>query len=112
MVKLLCLFKLVDSLGCAQEALALPAGVGNVAELLLPLGQSDQKYLAAMGDGSKLQITINKKFVDVSAAIRDGDKIVSFPKGLSVAKDYLSGYHTLEQVGEYFGASSLQLAAR
>ena len=74
MVKPLCFFKLVNSLGCAQEALALSAGVGNAARLRAFLGKRDQTYLAALGDGSKLQVTINKIFVDMSAAIWRGTK--------------------------------------
>lgn len=79
MLKLLYFFNLVDIMGCAQEELVQPAEVDNVAKLLVHLGQCDEKYRSALADGSKLQITINKKFVDNTAMIRDGDEIAFFP---------------------------------
>jgi molybdopterin synthase sulfur carrier subunit len=81
MLKLLYFFNLVDTLGCAQEELALPDGVTDVGGLLAWLGQRDEKYLKALADGSKLQLTINKKFVDRATSIKDGDEIAFFPKG-------------------------------
>lgn len=79
MVKLLYFINLVDILGCAQEELLLPDGIDTVAGLLVHLGQCDKKYLNALADGSKLQVTINKKFVDTATAIKDGDEIAFFP---------------------------------
>ena len=79
MIKLLYFFNLVDSLGCAQEEIALFDGVSDVAALLTWLGKRDEKYRAALADGSKLQVTINKKFVDTTAAIKEGDEIAFFP---------------------------------
>ena len=81
MVKLLYFFKLVDLLGCSQEELKLPEGVVNVAGLLAWMGQRGEPYRAALADGSGLQITINKKFVDPASAINDGDEVAFFPQG-------------------------------
>ena len=80
MLKLLYFFKLVDLLGCSQEEFKLPEGVVNVAGLLAWLGQRGEKYRAALADGSGLQITINKKFVDAASVITDGDEIAFFPQ--------------------------------
>ena len=80
MIKLLYFFNLVDKLGCAQEELSLTDEVVDVAGLLDSLGKREEKYLAVLADGSKLQVTINKKFVEVSASIKDGDEIAFFPK--------------------------------
>ena len=80
MLKLLYFFKLVDLLGCSQEELKLPEGVVNVADLLVWLGQRGENYRAALADGSGLQITINKKFVDSASEITDGDEIAFFPQ--------------------------------
>ena len=81
MLKLLYFFNLVDLLGCAQEEVALPVGVADVAGLLAWLGKKDEKYLKALADGSKLQVTINKQFVEMATAIKAGDEIAFFPKG-------------------------------
>jgi sulfur-carrier protein len=80
MLKLLYFFNLVDLLGCSQEEIKLPEGVLNVAGLLARLGQRGENYRAALGDGSGVQITINKQFVELGAAIKDGDEIAFFPK--------------------------------
>ena len=80
MVKLLYFFNLVDILGCSQEELELPQGVVNVAGLLAWLGQRGEQYRTALADGSGLQITINKKFVDPASAIKGGDEVAFFPK--------------------------------
>ena len=79
MLKLLYFFNLVDLLGCAQEELALPDGINDVAGLLAWPGKQDEKYRIALADGSKLQVTINKKFVDTATAIKDSDEIAFFP---------------------------------
>ena len=52
MLKLLYFFSLVDSLGRAQEQIALPEGVNDVAALLARLGKNDEKYRAALSDAS------------------------------------------------------------
>lgn len=80
MVKLLYFMRLVDLLGCSQEELALPEDVVNVAGLLALLGQRGEPYLTALADGSGLQITINKKFVEPASAVTDGDEIAFFPQ--------------------------------
>mgnify|MGYP003444937022 FL=1 len=81
MLKLLYFMKLADLVGCSQESINLPAGVANIADLLTSLGQRGESWQKALGDGSGLQITINKQFVDPASAIRDGDEIAFFPKG-------------------------------
>jgi len=80
MIKLLYFFNLVDRLGCAQEELDLPAGVTDVAGMLVWLGKQDEKYRATLADAGKLQVTVNKKFVNTAHEIRDGDEIAFFPK--------------------------------
>jgi molybdopterin synthase sulfur carrier subunit len=79
MFKLLYFFNLVDTLGRAQEEIELPEGVNDVAALLKQMRQNDEKYRAGLADGSKFQVTINKKFVDTAATIKDGNEIAFFP---------------------------------
>ena len=71
--------KLADAIGCSQDELSLPEGIASIASLLVHLGQRGEQYRTALGDGSKLQITINKKFVEPASAIMDGDEIAFFP---------------------------------
>ena len=80
MLKLLYFFNLVELLGCSQEEMELPEGAVNVAGLLARLGQRGENYRTALGDGSAVQITINKQFVALTSAIKDGDEIAFFPK--------------------------------
>jgi len=79
MVKVLYFFNLVDKLGCAQDEQNLDAGLVSVADLLAALGKRGEKYSAALGDGSKLQVTINKKFSEASSPVCDGDEVAFFP---------------------------------
>ena len=80
MVKILYFMKLVETLGCSQEEVDVPAEVVNVAGLLAWLGQRGEKYRLALADGRNLQVTINKKFVDTASPIGDGDEVAFFPK--------------------------------
>ncbi|HUX92015.1 MAG TPA: MoaD/ThiS family protein [Gallionellaceae bacterium] len=81
MVKLLYFMKLADLIGSSQEELMLPDGVASIAGLLAWLVQRGEHYQTALGDGSRLQITINKKFVDSASAVKQGDEVAFFPRG-------------------------------
>lgn len=81
MVKLLYFFKLVDTLGLAQEELVLPVVVQSVGTLLTVLVQRGEPYKSAFADSSAMQVTINKKFADTDTLIQAGDEIAFFPKG-------------------------------
>jgi len=81
MVKLLYFMKLAELIGCSQEELVLPQSVSSMGDLLVWLGQRGEHYQAALADGSGLQFTINKKFVDSASPVRDGDELAFFPKG-------------------------------
>lgn len=79
-IKILYFMKLVELLGCSQEEVNLPVDVVDVAGLLAWLGQRGENFKKALADGSGLQVTINKKFVETASAIRAGDEIAFFPK--------------------------------
>lgn len=80
MVKLLYFMKLADIIGCSQDELMLPEGVADVAGLLALLGQRGEQYRTALADTGRLQITINKKFVEPESVVKDGDEVAFFPK--------------------------------
>lgn len=79
-IKILYFMKLVEMLGCSQEEVDLPVEVVDVAGLLAWLGQRGESYRTALADGMNLQVTINKKFVETTSAVREGDEIAFFPK--------------------------------
>lgn len=80
MVKLLYFMKLADIIGCSQEELTLPEDIASVAGLLAYLEQRGEQYRTALADTTRLQVTINKKFVEPEAAVKDGDEVAFFPK--------------------------------
>jgi len=80
MVKILFFFNLVDLLGRNQEELVLPAEIVNVDGLLALLGQRIEGFHSALSEGRGIQITINKKFAELSSPIQDGDEVALFPK--------------------------------
>ena len=80
MIKQLYFMKMADVIGCSQKAQSLPVVVANVAGLLAWQVQRGDAYRTALGDGSRVQVTINKKFVEAESLIKDGDEVAFFPK--------------------------------
>jgi len=80
MVKLLYFMHLVDTIGCACEEVILPDAVADVNGLVAWLERRGEHYRTALAGGASLQITINKHFVDLAAAVKDGDEIAFFPR--------------------------------
>lgn len=80
MIKLLYFMKLAEIIGCSQEELQLPEDVVNVAGLLAWSVKRGEHYRTALWDVSRVQVTINKKFVEAEALIKDGDEVAFFPK--------------------------------
>lgn len=72
--------KLAEIIGCSQEELQMPEGVANVADLLAWSVKRGDQYRTALWDISRVQVTINKQFVESESAVRDGDEIAFFPK--------------------------------
>ncbi|TCV88063.1 MoaD/ThiS family protein [Sulfurirhabdus autotrophica] len=79
MIKILYFMGLVDVIGCAQEEIPLPEDVLDVKSLLESLIKRGQQYQKALADVTKLQITINKRFVEPDAPVQNGDEIAFFP---------------------------------
>lgn len=79
MIKILYFMGLVDAIGCSQEEMALPKGAQDVKSLVESLTQRGAQYQKALADASKVQITINKRFVELDSAVQDGDEIAFFP---------------------------------
>lgn len=75
MVKILFFGDLVDTLGMATDEIELPPDVTDVARLLFTLSLRGEMWKKMLLGNPKLNITINKQFVDKTSPVRDGDEI-------------------------------------
>jgi molybdopterin synthase sulfur carrier subunit len=75
MVKILFFGDLVDALGMASDEVELPADITDVERLLFMLSRRGEMWKKMLLGNPKLNITINKQFVEKSAPVRDGDEI-------------------------------------
>jgi molybdopterin synthase sulfur carrier subunit len=66
-------------IGTAEENVALPVGVGDVAALLGWLRTRGPGFAEALGDLSVVRVAVNQEYVKPSHPIRDGDEIALFP---------------------------------
>lgn len=80
MIKILYFMKLVDIAGCSNEEMELPNKVQNVKSLVDLLEARSEAYKKGLQGGTLVQITINKRFVELADAIQDEDEIAFFPK--------------------------------
>jgi sulfur-carrier protein len=78
-VKLLYFAWLRARIGQAEEALALPAEVRDVAGLLLWLRGRGGGYAEALRDLSVIRVAVNQDYVGRDHLIRDGDEVALFP---------------------------------
>ena len=79
MINLLYFMKFADTIGCKHEVLAMPEGQASICNILIIFNKLRNGYRQALADTSKLQMTINKKFVDISLAVMDAGEIAFFP---------------------------------
>ena len=75
MVKILFFGDLVDALGMASDLIELPPDITDVERLLFMLSRRGEMWKKMLLGNPKLNITINKQFVEKSAPVRDGDEI-------------------------------------
>ncbi len=66
-------------IGHAEEELALPDGVRDVAALLQWLQRRGGRYAEALRDLSVVRVAVNQDYVTSDHPIRDGDEIALFP---------------------------------
>ncbi|MGH7059253.1 MAG: molybdopterin converting factor subunit 1 [Stellaceae bacterium] len=78
-MKLLYFAWLRARIGCAEEEVALPPGVGDVAGLLDWLRARGPAYAAALADLSVVRVAVNQDYVGPEHAVRDGDEVAIFP---------------------------------
>ncbi|MBD3810958.1 MAG: MoaD/ThiS family protein [Betaproteobacteria bacterium] len=75
MVKILFFGDLVDTLGMASDEIALPPDVTDVERLLFVLSQRGEIWKKMLLGNPKLNVTINKQFVEKSSPVKDGDEV-------------------------------------
>ncbi|ODU02749.1 MAG: molybdopterin synthase sulfur carrier subunit [Thiobacillus sp. SCN 63-1177] len=75
MVKILFFGDLVDTLGMASDEIALPPDVIDVERLLFVLSQRGEIWKKMLLGNPKLNVTINKQFVEKSSPVQDGDEV-------------------------------------
>ena len=78
-MKLLYFAWLRARIGHAEEELALPAGVCDVAGLLTWLQRRGGNYGEALRDLSVIRVAVNQDYVGRDHPIRDGDEVALFP---------------------------------
>ena len=78
-MKLLYFAWLRARIGQAEEELALPAEVRDVAGLLLWLQARGGGYAEALRDLSVIRVAVNQDYVGRDHPIREGDEVALFP---------------------------------
>jgi sulfur-carrier protein len=78
-MKLLYFAWLRARIGHAEEDLAVPAEVRDVAGLLLWLRGRGGNYAEALRDLSVVRVAVNQEYVGGAHPIRDGDEVALFP---------------------------------
>jgi len=78
-MKLLYFAWLRARIGQAEEELALPAEVRDVAGLLEWLRRRGGGYAEALRDLSVVRVAVNHDYVGPDHPIRDGDEVALFP---------------------------------
>ncbi|MFV3075839.1 molybdopterin converting factor subunit 1 [Niveispirillum fermenti] len=78
-MKLLYFAWLRTKIGIAEERVALPDGVADVAGLLEWLRGRGPGYADALANLDVVKVAVNQEYVPVSHAIAAGDEVALFP---------------------------------
>jgi sulfur-carrier protein len=78
-VKLLYFAWLRARIGCAEEEVALPHEVRDVAALLEWLRSRGGRYAEALQNLAIVRVAINQDYVGMDHPVRDGDEVAIFP---------------------------------
>lgn len=79
MIRVLYFAWLRERMGRAEEELALPDGVGTVAELAGWLAARDAKGAHAFLNATVVRAAVNQDFADPASPVRAGDEVAFFP---------------------------------
>lgn len=78
-IKLLYFAWLRQEIGSSGEEVDLPAGVATVDQLMAHLRGRGGGYAHAFAEDAVLRAGVNKKVVDTSQLLREGDEVAFFP---------------------------------
>lgn len=78
-MKLLYFAWLRTRIGCAEEEVALPPDVQDVAALLDWLRSRGARYSEALRDLSVVRVAVNQDYVRPEHPVREGDEVAIFP---------------------------------
>ncbi|GGO88306.1 molybdopterin synthase sulfur carrier subunit [Marinobacterium nitratireducens] len=79
MLQLVYFARVREQLGVDQEALALPAGVERVGQLVDHLVAERGEGWSRVLKAPNLLVAVNQEMVDLQAALKDGDEVAFFP---------------------------------
>ena len=79
MVKVLYFARLREDLGCAEETIALPAGVDTVAGLRAHLMARGSAWRQGLAQGRALQVAVNQDLAQPGTPVKPGDEVAVFP---------------------------------
>lgn len=79
MVTLLYFASLRESLGCAREELALPAGTATVARVVDALRARDSRWSDAFAPGRNWRVAVNQQMANAATPLKPGDEVAFFP---------------------------------
>lgn len=79
MIRILYFARLRESLGVAEERLALPPEVAVAADLVAYLRRRGEPWTAALGEDGRVLIAVNQSLAQPQAPVRDGDEVALFP---------------------------------
>jgi molybdopterin synthase sulfur carrier subunit len=70
---------LIDSVGCDEEQIALPAAVKNVGMLLDWLAMRGERYEKAFEFIAVVMVFVNERYADRDYPVSDGDEVLLVP---------------------------------
>lgn len=70
---------LIDSVGCDEEQIALPAEVKNVGMLLDWMGTRGERYEKAFEFIAVVMVFVNERYADLDCPVGDGDEVLLVP---------------------------------
>jgi molybdopterin synthase sulfur carrier subunit len=79
MVTVLYFASLRETLECAREEVALPAGVPTVGSLVERLRARDGRWSDAFAPGRAWRVAVNQGMADLATPLKPGDEVAFFP---------------------------------
>jgi molybdopterin synthase sulfur carrier subunit len=79
LIRILYFAWLRERTGCAEESVALPAGVSTVGELIAHLRSRSPGYHSAFAHPRLVRCAVNQHFASSEASLAAGDEVAFFP---------------------------------